>query len=510
MAQGDIVATNKGVLEAAVANAGTVVLPFRGESRAKWAVTDLTTLRVVVGELGSYGYPSVSVTLGTSMTITNNTGVPWPKDTHLRMSATQPVISIVRMTQTEYDLVPTPDTNSLYVSKQGVLVPNTDAAALRLAANSAGNIGKPHIFNANGAFRRKHQMKLAKAYAGGGRYKISCIGDSQTVGAGAGTDADFLTGAKVKAYPANLAKLLRNAGFIVSEDSIMGDNRLFTAGVAAVTLYDPKAVFAGTGWSRSSGVGSLGGRCFINSTNGDIFSFTPAVAGQNIDVYYSITGGGGTFRISDAVAGALGADVATAGGSGFQKVNRTRTLAANAIQIARQSGGNTYIAAIDQWANDTQISIYNCGAYGVSSSDWSDAAQPYSARNAQLVLAPDLIVIHLGANNVRDGVVNYGSHAAAAIAFKTNIQDCITAWTAASIDIVLVVPFPSDATDASWAPYIQALYELAFANNIPLVNLYDRFVSRTVSLAEYQDSVHLKAEGYADVAMAVWELLRPQ
>jgi len=120
MSERETVATNKGVLGAAVANAGTVVLPFRGESRAKWAATDLTTLRVVVGELGSYGYPSVSVTLGTSMTITNNTGVTWPKDAKIEMSAVQPVISIVRMTPDEYAQLPAADPRTLYISSNGV------------------------------------------------------------------------------------------------------------------------------------------------------------------------------------------------------------------------------------------------------------------------------------------------------------------------------------------------------------------------------------------------------
>lgn len=389
-----------------------------------------------------------------------------------------------------------------YVSDQGVLIPTTDAAALRLASGSAGNLGKPNVFNANGAFRRKHQIKLAKAYAGGGRYKIACIGDSQTVGAGAGTDADFLTGAKVKSYPAFLAKLLRNAGFVVSEDSIMGDNRLFTAGTAAVTLYDPKTTFAGSGWSRVDPAPLGGGRIFVNSTTSDILAFTPAVAGQNVDVYYCTVGGGGTFRITDNGVGAMGADVATSGGAGFLKVSRTRTLSANAIQIARQSGGSCYIAAIDQYANDTQISIYNCGSYGTGSADWGFAAQPYSALNAQSVLAADLIVFQLGANDVRDAI--------SPATYKSNLQTCITRWKANGSDIVLVVPFPSDATDAAWTPFIQALYELAVTNSLPLVNLYDRFVSRTVSLSEYQSTVHLLAEGYADVAMAVWELLRPQ
>jgi hypothetical protein len=116
MAQAQAVVTNKSVLAAAVANAGTVVLPFRAENRAKWAAADLTTLRVTVGELGSYGYPNVSVTLGASMTITNSTGVNWPKDTKLDISAVQPAITIVKMTQDEYDLLASPDPNTLYAT----------------------------------------------------------------------------------------------------------------------------------------------------------------------------------------------------------------------------------------------------------------------------------------------------------------------------------------------------------------------------------------------------------
>ena len=370
---------------------------------------------------------------------------------------------------------------------------------LRSIVADLGN-AKSCIYNANPRFRRKHQMKLAKAFAGGGRYKLAAVGDSQTTGAGAGSGADFCTGAKTKSYPANLAKLFRNAGFIVSEDSVMGDNRLPTAGTASVTLYDPKVAFAGSGWARNSPM-TLGGNTFINSTTTDILSFTPAVAGQNIDVYYCTLGGGGTFRISDA-ATPMGADVATSGGPGFIKASRTRALSANAINIARLSGGACYINVIDHWANDTQISIYNCGAYGVGSVDWTGASQPYSSLNAQSALAADLIVIQLGANEVRDAV--------AVATYKANLQTCITAWKANGSDIVLVVPFPSASTDETWAPYILALYQLAFDNNLPLINLYDRFGSRTVSMSVYQSEVHLLAEGYTDVAFAIWELVRPQ
>lgn len=395
----------------------------------------------------------------------------------------------------------------------GEAVPADDA---REAGKALANLAKPFIFNNTAEFHRKHQIRLAEAYSGDkigdNRYRIVCVGDSLTDGTGAGTGADFCTGAKVKAYPAVLAKLFRNAGFIVSEDNFGGDGRLPTAGTAAVTLYDPKLTFANSGWTRASPM-VFGGNTFINSTTGDTLTFTPAVAGQNIDVYYCTLGGGGTFRITDSTGdGTLGADVVTSGGPNLLKTKRTRTLSAKPIQITRQSGGGVYIPMIDQWANDTQISIYNCGAYGVSSVDWTGTAQPYSSLNAMSVLAPDLIIIQLGANNVRDALTNYESFPLAAAAFKGHIDTMVATWQAiaSAPEIVLVASMPNAASDTAWAPFIQALYDIAVNRKVPLVNLYDRFINRDRSLRLYQDTVHLYGAGYADVAFAHWELLRPQ
>lgn len=382
---------------------------------------------------------------------------------------------------------------------------------LRLAAdirNIVANVGnmKSGIFNANGKFRRKHQMKLARSYSGVGvganRFKIACIGDSQTVGAGAGTGSAGLTGAKAKAYPAILAKLFRNAGFIVSEDSVMGDNRIFDAGTAAVTLYDPKVTFQNSGWSRTTTM-ALGGYGFSNNSTTDNLIFTPSVAGQNIDVYYTAFGGAGTFTISDAVT-PLGAAVNSSVATNFLKASRTRSLSANAINVARTTGGGVGIYTIDQWADDTQISIYNCGSYGSTTTNWSYGVNPFDALRAHSVLAADLIILQLSANDL--------GQSAPVATMKDNLQTCITAWKANGSDIILVIPFPhgNEGLAVAEQQYIQAFHELAMANSLPLVNLFDRFVDADISAAEYKDDVHLLAEGYTDVAFALWELLRPQ
>lgn len=374
---------------------------------------------------------------------------------------------------------------------------------LRNIVANIGGLGKAHIYNANRNLMQNYRLQLARALVGSRRLRIACIGDSLTVGAGAGSGTAELTGAKAKSYPAYLAKLFRQAGFVVSEDSVWGDNRVFDPGLAAVTLYDPKVTFEGSGWTRSTTMG-LGGQVFYNASTSDKLTFTPAEAGTNIDVYYLRGSSNASFTVSDG-ASVLNT-INASGSNGFLKASLTRSSSANAINIARSTAGNLYIGGIDQWADDTQISIYNCGAYGTTTADWAFGTQPFHARLAQSTLAPDVAIINLGTNDQRQSRT--------AAAFKADLQACITAWGANLTTIFLAIPQEDGNYEGSAGTldYITAAYELAFENNLPLVDLNARFGSRAESEAEYSpgSAVHLLAEGYADVAMAVWELLRPQ
>ena len=109
--------SGKSVITTDVANGGTLTLSYpSGTTRADWAAIDPATLQVNVGGQDTYKGAQVSVALGTTMVITNSSGVIWKAGQTVFVSAKQPVFNIVGLPQANYDALPTKDTNTVYVT----------------------------------------------------------------------------------------------------------------------------------------------------------------------------------------------------------------------------------------------------------------------------------------------------------------------------------------------------------------------------------------------------------
>jgi hypothetical protein len=316
-------------------------------------------------------------------------------------------------------------------------------------------------------------------------------------------------------------------GIVASTDSDWGNALITSSGCAGGTpsdyvLYDPKNSFAGSSWAFSGGSGqTVGGYNFSNNSATDIWSFTPSVSTDTIVVwsFCYLGNSGAAFTVSDngTLLGTVTASGVCASSSPGALVQSTftRTGSTNPIKIAR-TGGSVIIQAVDSFSSGaattpTQVRISNWGAYGSDSSYWITNTFNHFPYPAMAAMNPDLVVLDLGINDYRNGK--------SAAAFQTNMQSIITNLKSQNIDIVLVRPQPDNAPvyASLYQQYKFVYYALSKANGIPLVDLNSRLGTWATAQAngEYgssgaNDSVHLSQIGYADVAQALWQVLRPQ
>jgi hypothetical protein len=109
--------------------------------------------------------------------------------------------------------------------------------------------------NINAASFPHWRAAMARVRAGTGRGTLLIVGDSTTMGAGAGTGGTTnLNAAWPKAWPRLMAKLLPTLGVPISDATLQGDQ---TSQVAYGT-YDTRVTF-GTGWLNTGGFATIGG-----------------------------------------------------------------------------------------------------------------------------------------------------------------------------------------------------------------------------------------------------------
>ena len=89
-------------------------------------------------------------------------------------------------------------------------------------------------------------------------------------------------------------------------------------------------------------------------------------------------------------------------------------------------------------------------------------------------MAPDLVIY--------DGMINDWVSAAVSVSQSTaNVTAIVAALQAASIDVILKVPFPSQqsgntyGTATTMFQYRSALYSIAQSRNVPLIDLFYRY-----------------------------------
>lgn len=382
-----------------------------------------------------------------------------------------------------------------------------DADAQGLATRALGQSGPnsiPGVYNYSPLTLPNYRAALAKMRAGLQNVTVALIGDSTTAGAGAGSGGGVyqLNGARAKSLPSYLASLMTSAGVAAEAETFFGE-----AGVTFATpynSYDPRLVL-GTGWGTSGATLGLGGSFFNTSATTAALSFTPTTAVDTFDIYYARNSGLATFTVN-VDGGSTLATVNGAGAATLLKQTVTATLGTHTLNIQNSTAGITYINGVHAYSSAAKkVALLNMGRTGWKTADWLDASSGWSPFNALPLVAADLTVINLGINDAINAVP--------LATYEANLRALATqAARSGAGDVLVVVPFPVDVTQASLATQQSYWAAASRLKDVAVVlDLGFRYGSReamaTHGLTNGSDTLHPNASGYTDAASPLLRLM---
>lgn len=346
----------------------------------------------------------------------------------------------------------------------------------------------------------KWRSALAKVRSGTSNARLLCLGDSTTLGvwsAGGLTTGDM----KPKAYPTLLANMFNASGTNAHTNSFFGAGSANLSGPS--NAVNDSRVVIGNAWTAHTQP-TLGGAYLKASANTNSIAFTPTVNTDTCNLFYvQQTGvgfgkmnmkiGAGTATVFDQNSGSATIGLATGTVNG--------SLAANTYNVTWDSVATAYFTGMEAYDSSKKwVSVMNTGRSGAKASDLAapGVISTFAGINA------DLHIIMCG--------INDWVNAVSLSSFQSNLQTVITAAAAVG-DVVLVTPFPN-LQGAAPAPSVQDGYysvvlSLAVSNNLPVIDLYGRWVSYAVSnpYGLYGDANHPNAVGYADTAQAIFNAI---
>jgi hypothetical protein len=196
-------------------------------------------------------------------------------------------------------------------------------------------------------FKKSNTQKLsaiiARGAAGRLRGRITIIGDSYSMGYGAG-DGDNMNGGRAKNYSTQLAAMLTARGVAARADWTVGTG--FTGSIAELNLYDPRVTF--TGCSILTDYNAIGGNMIQLGSTTDKMTFTPGVTFNTIEILVACNNQAGVSGNFDVLLNG-GTTVSSTQTSndimGVKKI--TLTVAAGTTSVSlRGKTNNTFIAGI--------------------------------------------------------------------------------------------------------------------------------------------------------------------
>lgn len=363
--------------------------------------------------------------------------------------------------------------------------------------------GRPIGFRAN-----KLLAAIQSARAGIGPLLIAVAGDSNTMGAGAGTGAGGLVGARRWSVGAQLAAILDRTFMSTTNDAFFGDQNCNGGGVT-VQEYDPRFSAFGAGWSQDAGPTSFGGRMFIAQAGAaGALTFTPErpwnrvriIAGMNTSSATSITGKAGGVSMGTINTRGTGNQL-------FDGVLSTGAPAAvQSFSLDAVTGGPGYIAGAIFWdTNNPGCVVVPGGWYGGFINQFNAAGLPWSYRSIAAALGAGLHITNMTINDANAGTA-VETFKASSLAFHQAI--------AAASDVLITGMTPSGSpTPAFLDAYEVALQEVAasIASPFPVVDWRDQ-IGPTYTAANaagwMYDGNHLKGIGYARQASVEAQIIR--
>jgi lysophospholipase L1-like esterase len=344
--------------------------------------------------------------------------------------------------------------------------------------------GRPTIINFRpGPTGNMAAWSAAKAAMAIGLHpKVLYVGDSKTMGYNV-LNTGYV-GASASSITKKIADICNAAGLAVNKDIIFSHQ-----GPTSISLqagYDPRINTPITSWAFGSDTGISGNAWREGSPNTDNLSFTFAGTDDRVTIWYiQRTANQDSFVVTDSST-VVGTVNTVGTPSAFVSV--TLSLASRAanhtISIARAGlvSQAIVIQGLVLWDSTTPaIDIYNVGRFGTkASAEWQSNSLPWSALNAIQTIAPNLTVISLGSNDLL-GLVDVPT-------FTASIQTLINAAKAGGGSVVLVNPTkgqqPAYGDATAQVAYSAALLQLAYANDVPLIDEGGVFVDYNTANAK--------------------------
>ena len=372
---------------------------------------------------------------------------------------------------------------------------HSDGNTLVAAASGTSPGG---LFNVTPQNMSNWRKAVANVRAGTGRATLLMLGDSTTMGVGAGTGTNNLTGAYAKNYPRDLAALLAKS-VPVMDNSFFCDQ---ASAPVAYGTYDSR-VTLGTGWGVLTG--TLGGNTFRFTVGvAGLLTFTPVTAFDRIKVWYVNTGAA-TATINVDGGASLGT-ITVAGGNTVTSQTFNCALATHTINLTPGNDAAVAILGMITWNSAVPaVDFIQAGVSGAKASYFIPVAPPFAPGVVLPQIAPDLTVIDLTIND---------SNAPTDLTLYTSEMQTIITNCKLSGDVLLMVGAPSNsvqATNGTLDQFAAALQSLAISNNCGLLNIKTRWVSYAVTnpILPYFDLIHPGPLGYQDIAQAVFGAISP-
>lgn len=357
--------------------------------------------------------------------------------------------------------------------------------------NINSTVYPPNVYNLSPQFLKNWRKAKAKVKAGTANARVLFIGDSTTFG---GNSAGAWITPNITSC---LATALSAQGITATDNSFCG------CSVAGATTgsrlgTDPRIVKGS--WTASFVADyTLGGSILNISSGATPLTFTPAVAVDTFKFIWQANGANGSIQI--VAGGGTPTTIPANTGGGLTTTTVTNTLGVQALSATYQSGSTFYAIGVEAYNSAVKsVNIMNAGFWGTVVANWSTSSQQFSPLQTLGYIAPDLTVITPGIND-------WGASTSVS-SFTSNLQLIITK-AQLSGDVILMTPTPNNTNQSIQPNYINALYQLAAANNCVLVDNYARWVSYAVSnpLGLYSDTVHPTNVGYEDQASTLARVL---
>jgi lysophospholipase L1-like esterase len=317
---------------------------------------------------------------------------------------------------------------------------------------------------------------------------VLVIGDS--IGFGYGSAAAS-SGHRMNGFGPQLARALNGMGIRSQWQGFFGDGNLHGTGTAR--QYDSRIGATG----GANGVGTFGGASirFTSAPDGT-FTFTPSTPVDTLVIYAYKASGQGSISYQIDGNAAVPFSLNTTPSGLYTSANISLgTLGTHTISLTYVSSSGGYVFGLNAYDSSIGgLQFMNAGINGGVASDFTDAAQPYSALNIGQALAPKATFIVLGAN--------HWNAALSVSSFAADLQTLISTYSASGP--VILVSDPPTVTGTYTTPmatqlqYVQAMQNLAATNGCLMFDLWTYYGgSSAVPGANWLgDGIHPSQQGY--------------